>query len=66
MCLKPLAPLDDNIDTSFVRWSMKLHEEDVPTIPFLMRSYINLDNVLVISDMIEEAPISKPSSSHTH
>ena len=27
------------------RWDMKLHEEHFPTIPYLMKSYMDLDNV---------------------
>ena len=46
----------DDIDASFGRWSMKLHEEDFPTIPLLMKSYMDLDNVPVIPHMIEEIP----------
>ena len=38
---------------------MKLHEEDFPTIPFLMKSYMDLDNMSVIPHMIEEIPIFK-------
>jgi hypothetical protein len=38
----------DDIDGSFGRWSMKLREEDFPTIPLLMKSYMNLENVPVI------------------
>ena len=45
-----------NIDASFGRWSMKLHEEDFSTIPLLMKSYMDLDNVPVIPHMIEEVP----------
>ena len=37
----------DDIDTSFGRWSMKLHEEDFSTIPLLLKSYVDLDNVPV-------------------
>jgi len=33
---------------------MKLREEDFPTIPLLMKSYMNLENVPVIPHMIEE------------
>ena len=33
----------DDIDGSFGRWSMKLREEDFPTIPLLMKSYMNLN-----------------------
>ena len=46
----------DDIDASFGRWSMKLHEEDFPTIPLLMKSYMDLDNVPVIPHLIEEVP----------
>jgi hypothetical protein len=46
----------NDIDASFGRWSMKLHEEDFPTIPLLMKSYMDLDNVPVISYLIEEVP----------
>ena len=34
---------------------MKLHE-DFPTILLLMKLYIDLDNILLISHMIEEEP----------
>jgi hypothetical protein len=44
----------DDIDASFGRWSMKLHEEDFPTIPLLMKSYMDLENVHVISHLIGE------------
>src|SRR5665213_3542773 len=46
----------DDIDASFGRWSMKLHEEDFPTIPLLMKSYMDLDSVPVIPHLIEEVP----------
>ena len=46
----------DDIDASFGRWSMKLREEDFPTIPLLMKSYMDLENVSVIPHMIEEVP----------
>ena len=46
----------DDIDASFGCWSKKLHEEDFPTIPLLMKSYMDLDNVPVIPHMIEEVP----------
>ena len=39
------------------RWSMKLHEEDYPTIPLFTKSYMNLDNVLVIPHMIKKSTI---------
>ena len=44
----------NNIDASFRRWSMKLHEEDFPIIPLLMKSYMALDHMPVIPHMIEE------------
>ena len=44
----------DDIDASFGCWSMKLYEEDFSTIPLLMKSYMDLDNVLVIPHMIEK------------
>jgi hypothetical protein len=46
----------DDIDASFGRWSMKLREEDFPTISLLMKSYMDLENVLVNPHMIEEVP----------
>ena len=33
---------------------MKLRKEDFPTILLLMKSYMDLDNILVIPHMIEE------------
>ena len=35
---------------------MKLQEEDFPTIPLLMKSYMDLENIPVIPHMIEEVP----------
>ena len=46
----------DDIGASFGRWSMKLWEEDFPTIAMLMKLYMDLDNVSVIPHMIEEVP----------
>ena len=43
----------DDIDASFGWWSMQWHEENFPTIPLLMKSYMNLDNVTHIPHMIE-------------
>ena len=48
--------MHDDIDASFGRWSTKLHEEDFPTKPLLMKSYTELDNVQVIPYMIDEIP----------
>ena len=44
----------DDIDASFRQWNMKLHEEDFPTIPLLMKLYMDLDNLPIIPRMIEE------------
>ena len=46
----------NDIDASFGQWSMKLREEDFPTIPLLMKLYMDLENVPIISHMIEEVP----------
>ena len=48
--------MHDDIDVSFGHWSMKLHEEDFPTIPLLMKLYMDLDNVPVIPHLIEKIP----------
>jgi hypothetical protein len=40
--------MDDDIDASFEHWSMKFHKYDFSTIPLLIKSYMNLDIVLVI------------------
>jgi hypothetical protein len=36
------------------RWNMKLHEEDFPTIPYLIKLYMDLGNVPIISYIIKE------------
>src|ERR1700737_4804700 len=46
----------DDIDALFGRWSMKLHENFFPTIPLLIKSYMDLDHMPVIPHMIEEVP----------
>jgi hypothetical protein len=46
----------DDIDASFGRWSMKLRENDYPTIPLFMKSYMDLDEDPVIPGLIEEVP----------
>jgi hypothetical protein len=54
----------DDIDASFGQWRMKLREEDFPTILLLMKSYMNLENVLVIPHMIGEVPNFKAFIKH--
>lgn len=49
----------DNIDASFGRWSMKLHEEAFPMIPLPLKPYMDLDNVPIVPHLIEEVPYSK-------
>jgi hypothetical protein len=34
----------EDIDTTFGRWSMKLRENDYPTIPSLMKSFMLVDS----------------------
>jgi hypothetical protein len=46
----------DNIDASFGRWSMKLRENDYPTILLLMKPYMDLDEDPIIPGFIEEDP----------
>lgn len=46
----------DDVDASFGRWSMKLREGDYPTIPLLMKSYMDLDDEPFIPALIEEVP----------
>jgi hypothetical protein len=50
-----------DIDATFGRWSMKLHENDYPTIPSLMKSFmlVNLKSYKIILSLIEEVPTSK-------
>ena len=46
----------DDIDASFGQWSMKLQENDYPTIPLPMKSYMDLNEDPVILGLIEEMP----------
>ena len=46
----------NDIDALFGRWSMKLRENDYPTIPLLMKSYMDLHEDPVIPGLIEEVP----------
>jgi hypothetical protein len=39
--------MHDDIDASFGRWNMKFHKYDFSTPPLLIKSYMNLDIVLV-------------------
>ena len=46
---------DDN-DAFFGRWSYKLRGTDYPTLPLLMKSFIDIESCLVIRHLIEEVP----------
>ena len=49
-----VSHMHNDIDTSFGWWRMKFWKEDFPTIPLLMKSYMNLEKVSVIPHIIEE------------
>jgi hypothetical protein len=51
----------EDIDATFGRWNMKLHENDYPTIPSLMKSFMLVDPKLhkIIPSLIEEVPTFK-------
>ena len=44
----------DDIDALFGRWSMKLKKENFPTIPFLMKSFMDVESIPTIPHLIEE------------
>ena len=46
----------DNIDALFGRWSMILKKENFPTVPALMKSFMDLDSMPTIPHLIEEMP----------
>ena len=46
----------DDIDALFDRWSYKLRETDYPTLPLLMKSFMNTESRPVIPHLIEEVP----------
>ena len=46
----------DDIDALFRRWTMKLRQSDYPTIPLLMKSFMDVDKVPVIPHLVEEVP----------
>ena len=46
----------DDIDTLFGRWSYKLRGADYPTLPLLMKSFMDTESRLVIPHLIEEVP----------
>ena len=44
----------DDIDALFGRWSMLLKKENFPTIPALMKSFMNMESIPTIPHLIEE------------
>ena len=46
----------DDIDVLFGRWSMQLKKENFPTIPSLMKSFMDVDSVPTVPHLIEEIP----------
>ena len=46
----------DDIDALFGRWSYKLRGIDYPTLPLLMKSFMDTESRLVIPHLIEEVP----------
>ena len=46
----------DNINTLFGRWSMLLKKENFPTIPPLMKSFMDVESIPTIPHVIEEVP----------
>jgi hypothetical protein len=46
----------DNIDALFGRWRMSLKKESYPTIPLLMKSFMDVESVPTIFHLIEEVP----------
>jgi len=46
----------DDIDALFGRWSMALRKESFPTIPLLMKSFMDIEAVPTIPHLIEEVP----------
>ena len=46
----------DNIDALFGRWSWKLKSNDYPTLPLLMKSFMDAEKQPIIPHLIEEVP----------
>ena len=46
----------DDIDALFGRWSMLLKKETFPTIPTLMKSFMDVETIPTIPHLIEEVP----------
>jgi hypothetical protein len=46
----------DDIDALFGRWTMALKKENFPTIPLLMKSFMEVESIPTIPHLIEEVP----------
>jgi hypothetical protein len=46
----------EDIDAMFGRWSCRLRENDYPTLPMLMKSFMDAEMEPVILHLIEEVP----------
>ena len=46
----------DDIDALFGKWSMLLKKENFPTIPALMKSFMDVESIPTIPHLIEEVP----------
>ena len=46
----------NDIDALFGRWSMALKKESFPTIPLLMKSFMDVEAIPTIPHLIEEVP----------
>ena len=51
-----LGHTHDDIDALFGRWSMLLKKENFPTIPALMKSFMDMESIPTIPHLIEEVP----------
>jgi hypothetical protein len=48
--------IHDDIDAFFGRWSMALKKENFPTIPLLMKSFMEVESIPTIPHLIKEVP----------
>ena len=46
----------EDIDAMFERWSCRLRENDYPTLPMLMKLFMDAETELIIPHLIEEVP----------
>ena len=49
-----VAHIHENIEAMFGRWSYRLRKNDYPTLPMLIKSFIDVETELVIPHLIEE------------